>query len=87
MDIYKYANNLRKELEIELLSIDYLSKYYDIKVECINYPIFDLIIFTKEGLNYKGYLLRFITQSDLKEDISYIKWYFKNKQDKELSNL
>lgn len=87
MDICKYANNLRKELEIELLSIDYLSKYYNIKLECINFPIFELIIFTKEGLNHKGYLLRFITQSDLKEDINYIKWYFKNKQDKELSDL
>lgn len=87
MDIYKYANNLRKELEIEILNIDYLITHYNIEVECINYPIFELRIFAKEGFNYKAYLLRFITQSDLKEDISYIKWYFKNKQDKELNDL
>lgn len=87
MDIYRYANNLRKELEIDLLSIDYLSNYYNIKVECINFPIFEVRIFTKEGYKYKAYFLRFISQSDLKEDISYIKWFFKNKQDKELSDL
>lgn len=87
MDLHKYVKLLQDELFYELQKIDNIGIVKSVYVECINYPIFELQIYTKTDGKYNGYLMRFISQSDISEDLSYIYWFITNKQNKNLYDI